>query len=96
MGLVLFVLSAGLVAAADCNYDCAVSLVQRQQFTGAIAALDKIVTQSPQDLRALNLLDIALTQAGQIEAANTRFQQALKINPQFYPAIKNLAITNSR
>ena len=89
----LVILSAGLGAAAiDCNYDCAVSLVQRQEFTAAIVALDKIVTQAPQDLKALNLLGIALTQAGQIDQANGRFQQALKVNPKFFPAMKNLAI----
>jgi len=89
----LVILTAGLGAAAiDCNYDCAVSLVQRQEFTAAIAALDKIVTGAPRDLKALNLLGIALTQSGKIDQANARFLQALKINPRFYPAMKNLAI----
>jgi len=37
----LVILTAGLGASAiDCNYDCAVSLVQRQEFAAAIAALD--------------------------------------------------------
>jgi tetratricopeptide (TPR) repeat protein len=96
-GLAFVVLSAAFAApAVDCGgaapYDCAVSLVQRQQLPLAIALLDKIVAQSPQDLKALNLLGIALTGAGQIEKANTRFRQALKLNPGFYPAWKNLAI----
>src|SRR5436190_16435579 len=85
----LLILSAGIAAAADCGgaapYDCAVTLVQRQQFQPAIVILEKIAVQSPQDLKALNLLGIALTGAGQIAKANMRLRQALKINPRFYP-----------
>jgi tetratricopeptide (TPR) repeat protein len=96
-GLAVLVIFSGFAArAADCGgtapYDCAVSLVQRQQLPAAIALLDKIVAQSPQDLKALNLLGIALTGAGQIERANARFRQVLKLNLRFYPALKNLAI----
>ena len=57
-----------MVAPADeCGaapYDCAVSLVQRQEFKAAIVLLEKLVSQSPQNLRALNLFGIALTEAG--------------------------------
>jgi len=96
-GLAVLVLSAALATAAvDCGgaapYECAISLVQRQQLSPAIALLDKIIAQSPQDFKALNLLGIALTAAGQIEKANARFRQVLKLDPQFYPALKNLAI----
>src|SRR5438067_12866237 len=94
-GLAILILFTRYAAAAvDCGgatpYDCAVSLVQKQQFQSAIAILDKLVVQSPQDLKALNLLGIALTGAGQIEKANTTLRQALKINPRFYPAWKTL------
>src|SRR5215831_3706960 len=98
-GLAVLVLSAALgTAAVDCGgaapYECAISLVQRQQLSPAIALLDKIIAQSPQDFKALNLLGIALTAAGQIEKANARFRQVLKLNPRFNPALKNLAIND--
>jgi tetratricopeptide (TPR) repeat protein len=96
-GLAILILFTRLSAPAiDCRgaaiYDCAVSLVQAQQFQPAVVALERFLAQSPQDLKALNLLGIALTGAGQIEKANSRLRQALKINPRFYPALKNLAI----
>jgi tetratricopeptide (TPR) repeat protein len=92
--LAVFLPSA--VAAADCGaaapYDCAVALVKSDRFAPAIEILDKIVAQAPQDLKALNLLGIALTGAGQIDKANARFRQVLKLDPAFYPAWKNLGV----
>jgi predicted Zn-dependent protease len=73
-------------------YDCAVAQVERQELDAAIRTLHQILKQSPRDLKALNLLGIALTNAGRMDEANQRFQQALKLDPTFYPALKNLAI----
>jgi tetratricopeptide (TPR) repeat protein len=81
--------------AADCGptpYDCAVTLVQRQEFPAAIDTLTQILAQTPKNLKALNLLGIALTSAGRADEAAQRFTQALTIDPTFYPARKNLAI----
>jgi len=50
--------------------------------------------QSPRNLKALNLLGIALTGAGKLEQANSRFEEALGIDPHFYPARKNLAVND--
>jgi tetratricopeptide (TPR) repeat protein len=95
-GLILLLSPAFAAPPVDCAgaapYDCAVYLVQRRQFSPAITLLDKIVAQAPQDLKALNLLGIALTAAGQVEKANARFREVLKLDPAFYPALKNLAI----
>ncbi len=82
-------------AQADCGptpYDCAVAQVQRQEFPAAITTLTQILTQSPSNLKALNLMGIALTGAGRAADANQRFKQALTIDPNFYPARKNLAV----
>ena len=57
------------------------SAISRQQLAAA-----------PRDLKALNLFGIALTGAGRKEEANSRFREALAIDPGFYPALKNLAI----
>jgi tetratricopeptide (TPR) repeat protein len=80
---------------AECGataYDCAVFHVGRHEFAAAIGYLDQQLAAAPRDLKALNLLGIALTGAGKREAANERFRAALAIDPAFYPARKNLAI----
>ena len=91
------VLVPGATAAgrADCGptpYDCAVVHVERRDFAAAIDALEPLVAGSPGDLRALNLLGIALTSAGRLEEGSARFRDALRIDPDFYPARKNLGI----
>ena len=71
---------------AECGpapYDCAVAQVQRQEFAAAIATLERLVAQAPRDLKALNLLGIALTGAGKPEDAIPRFRAALAIDPRF-------------
>ncbi len=80
------------------EYDCAVFYVQHQRFQEAIVSLNNALRRSPQDLKALNLLAITLTETGQIEKADSVFKQALITDPHFYPARKNLGINefNSR
>jgi tetratricopeptide (TPR) repeat protein len=95
--LILAVLGLGarLADAEDCGptpYDCAVLQASRQDWSGAIASLERMLEGSPRDLRALNLLGIALTGAGRGDEANRRFQEALAISPVFVPARKNLAV----
>jgi tetratricopeptide (TPR) repeat protein len=91
-------LAIAIQAAADCHaaptpYDCAVAQVERQQFAAAIDTLtQQVLPATPTNLKALNLLGIALTSAGRAEEASARFQQALAIDPNFLPARKNLAI----
>jgi tetratricopeptide (TPR) repeat protein len=80
---------------ADCSsspYDCAVAQVQRREFAPAIRTLERLLGQTPRDLRVLNLLGIALTGAGKPQEANARFQEALAIDPLFAPALRNLAV----
>ena len=74
------------------RYDCAVFYVQRHDFQAAIGSLNQELALSPRNLKALNLLGIALTGTGQLEKANTQFKQALAIDPHFYPARKNLGV----
>jgi tetratricopeptide (TPR) repeat protein len=83
-----------LLAGADCAtpYDCAVQHVTREEFAPAIALLEKEQTRVPRDLRVLNLLGIALTGAGRITEANTRFRAALALDPAFSPAARNLGV----
>jgi tetratricopeptide (TPR) repeat protein len=88
-------LGAPAAVAADCGptpYDCALFHVGRHEFAAAIAYLDRQLAAAPRDLKALNLLGIALTGAGKRDAANERFRAALAIDPAFTPALKNLAV----
>jgi tetratricopeptide (TPR) repeat protein len=81
--------------AADCGqgpYDCAVSYLQRGNFQAAIQSLTVALQESPHDLKAINLLGIALTESGLKQEGDKRFQEALALDPHFYPARKNLAI----
>jgi tetratricopeptide (TPR) repeat protein len=81
--------------AADCGqtpYDCAVFYIQQGKLEAAIQSLTAALQQSPHDLRAINLLGIALTESGQIKEANRQFQEAIALDPHFYPARKNLAV----
>jgi tetratricopeptide (TPR) repeat protein len=85
-------------AADDCNgappYDCAVALVQRGRLPAAIDLLEKLTAESPQNLKALNLLGIALSASGNLDKANARFEQALQADPAFLPALENLSINH--
>jgi Flp pilus assembly protein TadD len=76
------------------QYECATFYVQHGQFREAISTLTDLVHESPGDLKALNLLGIAYTQSGEMERADAVFSQALTLNPQFFPARKNLAIND--
>ena len=82
-------------AAADCQsapYDCAAAHMQRQEIAAAIQLLEPLVKREPRNLKALNLLGIALTASGKIDAADARFREVLRIDPSFYPSLKNLAV----
>ena len=88
-------LAAPLVAqspGSSTQYDRAVDYLQHQQIVPAITLLQQILEAAPTDVKAHNLMGIALTASGRLEEANPHFRQALEINPQFYPALRNLAV----
>src|SRR6266576_1297186 len=92
---VLSLLVSPYLLAADCGssrYDCAVYYVGRHDFSAATQALNEELQVSPRNLKALNLFGIVLTESGHIEAGNSKFKEALRIDPDFYFARKNLAI----
>ena len=74
------------------NYDDAAAMVRQGKAELAIPLLTRLSAQSPRDLRVINLLGIALSAAGRKEEAETQFMQALKLDPGFMPAVKNLAL----
>ena len=83
---------AASVRAQTSDYQAATSLVQQGQFERAIALLEQVVGRSPGDLKARNLIGIALSAAGRRDEANEQFQKAVALDPNFVPALKNLAV----
>jgi tetratricopeptide (TPR) repeat protein len=79
-------------ACGSTPYECATFHVGRGEFAEAIRLVEQVLVRAPTDLKALNLAGIALTGAGRIDEANARFRDALRLDPRFYPALKNLAI----
>jgi tetratricopeptide (TPR) repeat protein len=81
-----------VLACGPTPYECAVARVRAHDFAGAIEVLEQELSARPRDLKALNLLGIALTGAGRIPDANRRFAEVLALEPGFLPAIKNLGV----
>src|SRR5712692_4026485 len=73
------------------SYTRAESLIRHGQLDEGIAILKPLLGSDPRNLKALNLLGIALTQKGDLALANRDFLRALQIDPKFYPALANLA-----
>src|SRR5262245_55642902 len=94
LSAVFLALSAGASSAQpqDADYQTAVSYVQQGQFDRAFPILQQILDRSPNDLKARNLMGIALSAAGRREEANEQFKKLLAQEPKFVPALKNLAI----
>lgn len=86
------VLAASVSHAAEDSYRSAEAAIKTGDFDGGIAALRSLLKAQPDDLKANNLMGIALTMKGQPQAANTFFRTALKMEPGFFSARKNLAI----
>src|SRR5262245_14231965 len=90
---ICFVFSIHFIASAQSTeYQTAVTLVQEGKFDQAFPILQKILEHSPNDLRARNLMGIALSAAGRRDEANEQFKKVLAIEPKFIPALKNIAI----
>ena len=73
-------------------YAEAETLVRAGQFDQSIVLIEEILRTNPSNLKALNLLGIALSGKGDLDAANRHYRKALELDPTFVPAPKNLAI----
>jgi tetratricopeptide (TPR) repeat protein len=80
------------VRAQDSDYQTAVSFTQQGQFDQALPLIQRILDRHPNDLKARNLMGIALSAAGRREEANEHFKKVLALEPKFVPALKNLAL----
>ena len=74
------------------SQECAAYHVSRREYSQAIPYLEQTLEGSPRSVKVLNLLGISLTASGQVEKANVQFKKALGLQPNFFPAEKNLAV----
>jgi tetratricopeptide (TPR) repeat protein len=74
------------------DYRRAEGLVRDHRWDEGLAILGPLIAADPANLRALNLAALAYTGKGDIARADDYFSKALKVDPDFVPALKNLAI----
>lgn len=67
------------------------ALVRKKDYAGALKAIDALEKKLPDKPIAANLRARVLMQQGNKDAARQSFEQALKIQPSFYPATSALA-----
>lgn len=84
--------ASGMQAGTSESYARAEALIRQGQWDEGIATLEPLVASRPPNPKALNLIGIALTGKGELKEANAQFEHALQLDPQFLPALKNLAI----
>ena len=74
------------------TYDRAVAHMDRGEWTDAIALLRDVIAAMPRNARLHNTLGIALSSAGEGDAAAEEFGRALELEPMYPTALKNLAL----
>lgn len=89
-GIVLLAVSSALLAEAQqAKVASAVeNLIRAKDYAGAAAAARKALQQSPKDVQLWTLDGIALSLKGDAQEAITAFEGALRLSPNFSPALK--------
>jgi Flp pilus assembly protein TadD len=67
-------------------------LIQEGKPAEALPLLLELHKTQPENWQACHLLGVAYTQLQQLENARTYYRKALRVNPSFLPARKNLAV----
>lgn len=75
------------------EYATAESLLRNRHWNEALETLGHLLKLDPGNLKALNLAGIACSGEGDSVQADRYFEQALKVDPRFVPALKNLSIS---
>ncbi|MHC9539259.1 MAG: tetratricopeptide repeat protein [Vulcanimicrobiota bacterium] len=94
--LIIMVLSVVLLstplAAQDAQYfnNQGKSFVQRKMWDKAIEAFQRAIALQPQNFEVHNNLGFALEEAGYYKEALTEYEVALKIKPDYKPALENI------
>ena len=74
------------------EYSLAVQMVQQQQWTAALEQIRNLKKQYPGNPKVENLEGLALIGTGNRQGAAAIFQSVLAKHPDFFPALKNLAV----
>ena len=97
--ILLFVACLGALNAAAqqpaseaTEYVHAQQLIQQHQWSEGLTILHRLLQSNPSNPRILNLTGLGLIGNREPESAIPYFQKAIKIDPKFVPAMKNLAI----
>ncbi len=75
---------------ADPNFEIALSAVQREDWRGAIAALENLIERRAFDDDAHTLLGYAYRKRGDYEASLRSYRRALELNPHHRGALEYL------
>ena len=76
------------------HYDSAIELAKKGNHTEAIAELKLALAEHPTFTQAFNELGVQYLRLNRFEDADNSFQQALKIDPESFPALVNRGIAN--
>jgi tetratricopeptide (TPR) repeat protein len=72
------------------EYEKAYRRLGKKDLAGAVAHLEKSVRLAPRFVSAWNVLGTLAFQSGEFALAESRFREALKHDPEYYPALVNL------
>lgn len=75
------------------DYVRAESLVRSHRWEEGLDVLNRVLKTDPRNLKALNLAGIASSGKGDTAQADRYFERALRVDPHFVPALKNLSIS---
>jgi tetratricopeptide (TPR) repeat protein len=84
---------AQISRAQEESYAKAESLVRNHQWDEGLSALAPLLQHDPKNLKALNLAGLASIGKGDTQTAEKYFNRAIAVDPQFVPALKNLAVS---
>jgi tetratricopeptide (TPR) repeat protein len=78
------------------EYSMAMQLVQEQRWAAALDHIQNLRKQYPGNPKVENLEGLALLGSGDANGAAAAFQRVLAVRPDFFPALKNLAVLECR
>jgi tetratricopeptide (TPR) repeat protein len=78
---------------SQADYVRAESLVRSHRWEEGLDILHRLLKADPRNLKALNLAGIASSGRGDSLQADRYFERALRVDPNFLPALKNLSIS---
>ncbi|HXM92869.1 MAG TPA: tetratricopeptide repeat protein [Candidatus Dormibacteraeota bacterium] len=75
------------------SYSAGLGLVREGRLDAAIQTFEKGLSSAPRNVALLNVIGATYSLQGHFEEAEKYFLKSLQIDPEFFPARKNLAIT---